>query len=81
MGRAMAENLSELIKGGDDPIDMLTERAQELGIRFWLTCRMNEIHEDDDRFMVLRSLFKEKHLDWLHGEDYHPAAIYASKKG
>ena len=80
MGRAMAENLTELIKGGDDPIDMLAERAEELGIRFWLTCRMNEIHEDDDRFMVLRSLFKEKHLDWLHGKDYHPAAIYAPKK-
>ena len=40
---------------------------------------MNEIHEDDDRFMVLRSLFKEEHLDWLHGRNYHPEAVYAPK--
>lgn len=78
-GRAMADNLRQLIKGGEDPIVMLSARAKELGIRFWLSCRMNEIHEDDDRFMVVRSLFKEEHLDMLHGKNYHPAAVYAWK--
>ena len=80
-GRAMAENLAQLIEGGDDPIEMLSVRAKELGVRFWLSCRMNEIHEDDDRFMVVRSLFKEKHPELLHGKDFHPEAIYAPLKG
>jgi len=79
-GRAMADNLRQLIEGGDDPIEMLSARAKELGIRFWLSCRMNEIHEDDDRYMVVRSLFKEKHPELLHGKNHHPEAIYASKK-
>ena len=80
-GRAMSDNLRQLIERGDDPIKMLSARAKKHGIRFWLTCRMNEIHEDDDRFMVVRSLFKEKHPELLHGENYHPEAVYASKKG
>jgi hypothetical protein len=80
-GRAMADNLRQLIERGDDPIKMLSTRAKELGIRFWLTCRMNEIHEDDDRFMVVRSLFKEKHPELLHGKNYHPEAVYAPQKG
>jgi len=29
---------------------------------------MNEIHEDDDRFMVVRSLFKEEHPELLYGK-------------
>ena len=80
-GRAMADNLRQLIERGDDPIKMLSVRAKELGIRFWLTCRMNEIHEDDDRFMVVRSLFKEEHPELLHGKNYHPEAVYAPIKG
>ena len=80
-GQAMADNLAQLVDRGEDPIDMLARRARELKIRFWLTCRMNEIHEDDDRFTVLRSLFKEKHPELLHGKNYHPEAVYAPKKG
>lgn len=80
-GRAMADNLRQLTERGDDPIKMLSARAKALGIRFWLTCRMNEIHEDDDRFMVVRSLFKEKHPELLHGKNYHPEAVYAPKNG
>lgn len=80
-GRAMADNLGQLIERGDDPVNMLSERAKELKIGFWLSCRMNEIHEDDDRFMVVRSLFKEEHPELLHGRDFHPAAVYAPKKG
>ena len=41
---------------------------------------MNEIHEDDDRFMVLRSLFKEDHPELLHGKNFHPEAVYALLK-
>jgi len=78
-GRAMADNLRQLIERGEDPVEILSARAKELGLRFWLSCRMNEIHEDDDRFMVVRSLFKEEHLDWLHGRNYHPEAVYAPK--
>ena len=80
-GQAMADNLAQLVARGEDPIDMLVRRARELKIRFWLTCRMNEIHEDDDRFTVLRSLFKEEHPELLHGKNYHPEAVYAPKKG
>ena len=80
-GRAMADNLAQLVARGEDPIEMLVDRARELKIRFWLTCRMNEIHEDDDRFTVLRSLFKEEHPGLLHGKNYHPEAVYAPKKG
>ena len=80
-GRAMADNLAQLVARGEDPIEMLVERARELKVRFWLTCRMNEIHEDDDRFTVLRSLFKEAHPELLHGKNYHPEAVYAPKKG
>ncbi len=80
-GRAMTDNLRQLIEAGEDPIEILSVRAQELGIRFWLTCRMNEIHEDDDRFMVLRSLFKEEHPELLHGKNFHPEAVYAPLKG
>ena len=80
-GQAMADNLTQLVARGEDPIDMLAQRARELGVRFWLTCRMNEIHEDDDRFSVLRSLFKAAHPELLHGKNYHPEAVYAPKKG
>ena len=80
-GRAMASNLRQLIERGEDPIKMLAVRARELGVRFWLTCRMNEIHEDDDRFMVVRSLFKEKHPELVHGKNFHPEAVYAPIKG
>ncbi len=80
-GRTMAENLSQLVEGGDDPIEILSARAKELEIRFWLSCRMNEIHEDDDRFMVLRSQFKDKHPELLHGKQFHPEAVYAPIKG
>ncbi|MBI83235.1 MAG: hypothetical protein CMJ81_08575 [Planctomycetaceae bacterium] len=80
-GQALAANLRQLTEQGDDPIKMLAARAKELGIRFWLTCRMNEIHEDDERFMALRSLFKQEHPELLHGKNYHPEAVYAPKKG
>ncbi|MEO2047262.1 MAG: hypothetical protein ABGX16_11900 [Pirellulales bacterium] len=80
-GQALATNLRQLTEQGDDPIKMLAARAKELGIRFWLTCRMNEIHEDDERFMALRSLFKQEHPELLHGKNYHPEAVYAPKKG
>ena len=80
-GRAMADNLRQLVERHEDPVKILSARAKALGIRFWLTCRMNEIHEDDDRFMAVRSLFKEQHPELLHGKTHHPEAIYAPKKG
>ena len=36
--RAVADNLRQLIETGKDPIEILSVRAQELGIRFWLSC-------------------------------------------
>ena len=36
--RAVADNLRQLIEAGKDPIEILSVRAQELGIRFWLSC-------------------------------------------
>ena len=80
-GRTLAGNLRQLIERGKDPIRILSARAKLLGIQFWLSMRMNEIHEDDDRYMAVRSLFKEEHPELLHGRNYHPAAIYAPKKG
>lgn len=79
-GRSMADNLKKLLDRGEDPIKILSARTKELGVRFWLSMRMNEIHEDDERFNVLRSIFKEKHPELLHGENYHPVAQYAYKK-
>jgi len=39
-------NLEALRKAGLDPIEIIQRRSRELGIRFWMTMRMNEIHED-----------------------------------
>jgi len=76
--KRIAENTWALLDAGHDPLDILAKRARELGMRFWVSMRMNDIHEDDStRFYPLRSTFKMKHPELLIGSPYpDPARGY-----
>ncbi len=75
-------NLEALRKAGLDPIEIIQRRSRELGIRFWITMRMNEIHEDDVRWGSLRSQFKLANRHMLLEKDYPLTGIgYAEKFG
>ena len=75
-------NLKFLREAGLDPIRIVRRRCGELGIRFWITMRMNEIHEDDDRWGSLRSQFKLANRHLLLEKDYPLTGIgYAETYG
>ena len=79
--RRIAENTRAVLDAGGDPVAVLAARAKTLGIRFWASLRMNDIHEDDGkRFFVLRSEFKKRHPELLIGSPYpDPAAGYGEE--
>ncbi len=76
--KRIAENTWALLDAGHDPFEILAKRARELGMQFWVSMRMNDIHEDDStRFYPLRSTFKMKHPELLIGSPYpDPARGY-----
>jgi len=66
-----ALNVRAVLEKGMDPVEILSVRAHEMGIQFWPSMRMNDIHEDDSsRFAVLRSSFKKENRDLLIGSPY-----------
>ncbi|MBN2296409.1 MAG: hypothetical protein JXM70_28530 [Pirellulales bacterium] len=82
--RRTTQNLKHLSQAGLDPIEIIQRRARQLGIRFWISFRMNDIHEDDIRWGGLRSQYKLANRHLLIEKDYPQdgmGAIYASKFG
>jgi len=69
--KRMADNTFAILNVGLDPMDILSQRAHELGMEFWAGLRMNDIHEDDSRrFFPLLSRFKRKNPDLVIGSPY-----------
>ena len=68
--RRMALNLRSLLDRGDDPLDIWPQRTHELGMRFWASLRMNDIHQDwVERWPWLRSRWTLEHPHLLIGEE------------
>lgn len=44
--RRWAQNVNGLVEKGEDPLEIWTTRAHELGFQFWPALRMNDIHHD-----------------------------------
>lgn len=66
-----AANLLELVHGGQDPLQLILDRAQEKGLEVFLTFRLNEVHAVDrpDEFpqSLLISSFWREHPEWHIG--------------
>lgn len=59
-------------KYGIDPFDVWFRRLREIGIRPWISVRMNDCHCPDDPTSFLRSEFfyEAKEKGWMVGDDY-----------
>jgi len=68
--RRTAGNLKHIQASGTDPIKIVRRRAHELGMKFWITMRMNEIHEDDVRWRAMVSQFKMDNRHLLLQKEY-----------
>lgn len=69
--RRQGENVSGFIAAGNDPIEILSQRTRQLGRQFWVSLRMNDQHEDDQRrFGIKVSAFKRDHPELLIGTDF-----------
>jgi hypothetical protein len=81
--KIQAANLKSLVEAGHDPVTVLEKRTHELGMRFWLSMRMNEQHEDDvKRFGAKITPFKKQNRHLLIGPDFRPGTMaYADKYG
>ena len=67
----VADNTRAILDAGLDPVDILAARSHELGMAFWASLRMNDIHEDDSRrTFAHRSRFKKDHPELLIGSPY-----------
>jgi len=64
-----AENIQALRNAGHDPLRIWEKRCHELGLQFWPTLRMNEIHEDSDACAPLRSQWKIANPQLLLGNE------------
>jgi len=54
--RRWAQNVLGLLEKATDPLDIWASRAHELGMQFWPSMRMNDIHKDwVDRWPSLRT--------------------------
>jgi len=69
-----------LLDGGWDPLQLWADRTHELGMAFWPSMRMNDIHKDwVDRWPSLRSGWEKEHQHLLIGD--HPPQRYVATHG
>jgi len=76
--RMSAGNVSALMAAGHDPLRLWERRCRELGKEFWPSLRMNDVHEDDTRFEIGRSQWKEKNRHLLIGADVPERYLYGT---
>ncbi len=72
--RALA-NLRGLVNAGHDPIGLVVDRAREKGMEVFITFRLNEIHDVQNRNSLLVSKFWREHPEWhvgKMGDEIHP---------
>ena len=66
--RKWALNIQSLLDRGQDPLDLLSARTHELGLQFWTSMRMNDIHHDDvERWPSLRSAWQRENEHLMIG--------------
>ena len=69
--RKMHLNIRSLLERGLDPLDIWIERTHELGMQFWASQRMNDIHKDwVDRWPAIRSEWEKEHTHLLIGKNF-----------
>jgi len=69
--KLVADNNRALLDAGHDPMEVLAARTHQLGMQFWASLRMNDVHEDDStRWWNLRSEFKKQNRHLLIGSPY-----------
>ena len=67
--RRWALNVRSLLDAGWDPLQLWADRTHELGMAFWPSMRMNDIHKDwVDRWPSLRSDWEKEHQHLLIGD-------------
>ena len=60
--RRWAHNVLGLLQQGLDPLNILAKRSQQLGMQFWPSLRMNDIHKDwVERWPSMRSDWEKQH--------------------
>jgi hypothetical protein len=64
------ENTRMLLETGKDPMVTLPRRARELGMQFWASMRMNDIHDDFPECAAYHGSFKKAHPELLIGSPY-----------
>lgn len=68
--RRLAHNIWGLLDAGQDPLEIWASRAHELGVQFWPSLRMNDIHKDwVERWPSLRTQWELEHPNLLIGRD------------
>jgi len=79
--RKWALNVRSLLDKGLDPLAIWAQRTHELGMEFWPSMRMNDIHKDwVDRWPSSRSQWERKHKHLLIGKDYPDRYARKTKK-
>ena len=68
--RLNVENTRMLLRTGNDPLVLLPRRAHELGMQFWASLRMNDIHDDFPECAAYHGSFKKAHPELLIGSPY-----------
>lgn len=69
--RKMQLNIRSLLDRGSDPLNIWIERTHELGMLFWASQRMNDIHKDwVDRWPSIRSEWEKQNTHLLIGKDF-----------
>ncbi len=67
--RRWALNVRSLLDAGHDPLHVWAKRAHALGMQFWPSMRMNDIHCDwVERWPTLRSAWEKRHPEMLIGD-------------
>ena len=71
--RGYAANLKRLVDSGLDPIQLWLECCREKGVSFWVSMRMNDIHDAGDIDNVYHSSFWREHPEYwrMAASDYN----------
>ena len=68
--RTEVENLKGFAAAGLDPVAVMAQHAHEAGMRFWISLRMNDTHDDVHECAALHGSFRKAHPEWLIGSPY-----------
>ena len=69
--RQWRSNVRSMLELHIDPIAVQIHRAHELGMQFWPTLRMNDIHKDwTDRWPSLRTPWELQNVNLVIGKDF-----------